>query len=127
NPSGTALIYSTYIGGSNTDTANAIALDSSGNAFITGWTYSSDFPVVFAGSSTYAGFQDAFVTMVDSSGVIQASRYLAGAGSMGTGIAVDPNGNAYVTGTTGSATVPITSGSLITTKPNASGTTGFVA
>ncbi len=82
NPGGTALIYSTYIGGSNADIANAIALDNSGNAFITGWTLSSDFPVVFAGSSIYAPSQNAFVTMVNSSGVIQASRYLGGAGSV---------------------------------------------
>jgi Beta-propeller repeat/NHL repeat/Putative binding domain, N-terminal len=128
NPGGTALVYATYIGGSSLDTANAIAVDGSGNAFITGYTYSSDFPVVFSGTSSYVAAEDAFLTKVDSGGAISASRYLVGPTSTGTGIAVDSGGSAYVTGTTESATFPVTTGSFMTSKPNGSGlSTGFVA
>ena len=127
NPSGSALIYSTYIGGSSTDNAAAIALDSSGNAYITGLTYSSDFPIVFSGGGSYVASPDAFVAKVDSSGVLAASRYLVGANSSGTGIAVDAVNNPYVVGTTGSAAFPTTMGSFLPTKPAGSYSTGFVA
>jgi hypothetical protein len=126
NPAGTALVYATYVGGSQADYANAIALDGSGNAFITGWTYSSDFPIAFGGTSSYVASKDAFVARINSSGVIAASRYLAGSGSIGSGIAVDPNGDAYVAGSTASSAFPTTAGSLMTTKPTGSSTTGFV-
>jgi sugar lactone lactonase YvrE len=125
NPGGTALIYATYIGGSSADSAAGIAVDSSGNAFITGATSSSDFPIVFSGASSCAtNSQCAFVAAVNSSGVISASRYLANS-SLGAGIAMDSSGNPYVTGST-SAAFPVTTGSFIMTKPSSS-STGFVA
>ena len=127
NPAGTALVYATYVGGSSQDTGNAIAIDGSGNAYITGYTYSSNFPVVFGGTSTFVAGQDAFVTKVNSSGVIVASRFICGNGSAGSGIAVDFNGDPYVVGFTSSATFPVTTGSLITVKPSTGSNSGFVA
>jgi sugar lactone lactonase YvrE len=127
NPGGTALIYATYIGGSAQDSGTAIAVDSAGNALVTGSTTSSDFPVMFSGTSSYVPSADVFVTKVNSSGVITVSRYLVGSNAAGAAIAVDSGGNAYVTGSTGSAAFPVTTGSLATVKPNTSGLTGFIA
>ena len=125
NTDGTALVYATVIGGTGQDGANAIAVDGNGNAFITGQTSSSDFPVVFTGGSSYVPHQDVFVTKVDASGVIVQSRYLSASQSSGSAIAVDPAGNAYVAGFTNSAAFPTTPGSLLVTKPGNS-TAGFV-
>ena len=106
SPSGSALVYSTYLGGSNGDFGTGIDVDSSGSAYVTGWTYSTDFPTANAfqrtrGSGRYAKV-DAFVTKFNSSGsALVYSTYLGGYGEdYGYGIAVDSLGNAYVTGTT---------------------------
>ena len=82
NPAGTALIYSTYLGGSSYDYAQAIAVDSSGSAWVTGYTQSSDFPTLNAAQSTYGGggSYDAFVTRLSASGVLQFSTFLGGSG-----------------------------------------------
>ena len=68
NPSATALIYSTYLGGSNTDTASSIAIDTSGAAYVTGQTCSLDFPLANPEQPTYGGNCDAFVSKVILSG-----------------------------------------------------------
>lgn len=111
SPSGTPL-YSTYLGGSDQDRGFAIAVDPSGNAYITGETSSADFPTLNAalktinlGSSTPAGFLDAFLTKVNPSGsALVYSTFLGGPNSEeGFGIAVDSRGSAYVTGFTTSA------------------------
>jgi hypothetical protein len=107
NSTGDALVYSTYLGGSSGDNGLAIAADNFGNAYITGYTWSSNFPVV-NGMDAYGSSQDAFVTKINSSGsAVVYSTYLGGAGQeTGYGIAVDSFGNAYVTGETNSADFP---------------------
>ncbi len=119
NASGTALVYSTYLGGSGTDQANGIALDSSGDACITGQTTSSNFPTTSgAFKTTYGGGNsDAFVTEVNANGTgLAYSTYLGGtAADYGDGIAVDASGDAYVTGYTTSTNFPTTSGAFQTT------------
>ena len=126
------LTYSTLVGGSQRDHADAIAVDSSGSAYITGSTSSSDFPVAGAlqGSLLNSSFGNAFVTKFNATGsALVYSTYLGGTGGeQGTGIAVDSSGNAYVSGSTGSTDFPTTSGAFQTTpgtsyvaKLNASG------
>lgn len=133
NATGTALIYSTYFGGDNRDAANDIALDSAGNAYITGLTESSNLPVTPGAFRTMPVFVDefvAFATKLNATGTaLVYSTYL---GSItGTGIAVDGAGNAYITGqavegypTTPGAfqTVSGGSGDAFVTKLNATGT-----
>jgi len=108
NPSGSALIYSTYLGGSDSDSGKGIAVDSSGNAYITGTTWSIDFPTQDPLQSDCGGYNDAFVAKLNPLGsALVYSTYLGGSDSDGgTGIAVDTSGNAYITGTTRSADFP---------------------
>jgi hypothetical protein len=105
------LVYSTYLGGSSTDVAHGIAVDSAGNAYVTGNTYSTNFPTESAFQGTSAGNYDAFVTKLSPTGsALVYSTYLGGNGGnsidIAKGIAVDSAGNAYVTGYTGSANFP---------------------
>ncbi len=111
---GTRRIYSTYLGGSGDDHGAAIALDASGDAYITGSTWSTDFPVAAASQSRLAGGQDAFVTKVSADGnSLLFSTFLGGTGGTvgypeaGQGIAVDAQGNAYIAGVTSSADFPL--------------------
>ena len=116
NSAGTQIVYSTYLGGSGSDTAAAIALHN-GNAYITGYTTSTDFPTLApagGGSPTpfqqlYGGNTDAFVAELNNLGeTLVYSSYLGGTGAdFGQGIAVDSSGNAYVTGTTQSTSFPV--------------------
>jgi hypothetical protein len=118
NATGSSLLYSTYLGGSALDFGSGIALDISGNAYLTGRTESFDFPsTAGAFQATFAGGRDAFVTKLNSSGSsLLYSTYLGGSNSDdGSGIAVDASGNAYVTGLTGSSDFPITAGAFQTT------------
>jgi uncharacterized repeat protein (TIGR01451 family) len=102
-------LYSTYIGGTGDDAGNAIAADAAGNAYITGSTTSSDYPVFGAAGtsilqSTNAGGSDAFITKFAAGGTLVYSTYLGGSGfESGNAIAVDPVQFAYVAGTTQSA------------------------
>jgi Beta-propeller repeat len=120
NPTGSGLVYSTYFGGSAREDAQAIALDNNGNAYITGITYSTNFPAypistipqlasVF--QRTIGGGQyDAFVTKFDINGETAYATYLGGNGNeKGTDIAVDSAGNAYVAGITTSTNFPTAS------------------
>jgi uncharacterized protein (TIGR03437 family) len=98
NPSGSAYVYSTYLGGSLIDKAYAIAADSSGNAYVAGWTNSSDFPTVHAFQST-GGPGSAFVSKINATGsALEYSTYLGSSGAFGYGIAVNSAGEAWVTG-----------------------------
>jgi hypothetical protein len=108
NASGGNLVYSTYLGGTTNDIAQAIALDSAGDAYITGFAQSSDFPTLNALQSTLGGTQDAFVTELNPTGSAPVySTYLGGSGlDQGNGIAVDGSGNAYVAGFTESSDFP---------------------
>lgn len=112
--SGGTLIYSTYLGGGNTDGGEGIAVDSSGNVYITGFTASSDFPVASALFKSPAGDFDAFVTKLDASGSgLVYSTYLGGNGyDRGYGIAVDASGNACISGFTESKDFPVTASAL---------------
>lgn len=106
--SGSALIYSTYLGGSSDDGPHGIAVDGFGNAYVTGETYSTDFPTVNAIQSTLHGDQDVFVFELNASGsALVYSTYLGGKqADFGYDIAVDGSGDAYVTGYTASGDFP---------------------
>jgi len=117
NATGSALVYSTYLGGSGEDQGFAIALDSLGNAYVTGSTASSDFPITpGAFQTTYGGRGDAFVSKLNAAGsALVYSTYLGGRGfDGGSGIALDVLGNAYVTGSTTSSSFPTTPGAFQT-------------
>ncbi len=107
--SGNSLVYSTYLGGGDDDVAVGIAVDGTGNAYVTGHTGSSNFPTQNPYQSTYQGsYDDAFVAKLSGSGnSLIYSTYLGGVGpDEGFGIAVDDDGNAYVTGGTWSSNFP---------------------
>jgi len=108
NPSGTALVYAGFLGGSGSDVGRGIAVDASGNAYVTGYTYSSDFPAVVGPDLSHNGNGDAFVAKVNPSGTaLVYAGFLGGSGEdEGEGIAVDASGNAYVTGYTTSSDFP---------------------
>ena len=116
-PTGSALVYSTYLGGSSFDRGFGIAVDAAGNAYVTGETLSSNFPITpGALQTTFAGVEDAFVTKLDPTGSrVVYSTYLGGSGyDLGAAVTVDalPNPSAYVTGLTGSADFPTTEGAF---------------
>ena len=115
------VVYATYLGGSANDLGMAIATDALGNAYVTGETSSTDFPVTAGAFQTSApghtpyGFvyPNAFVTKLDASGNMIYSTYLGGSGgSIGWGIAVDATGDAHVAGETGSNDFPIAGNAL---------------
>ena len=109
---GTGLVYSGFLGGSENDEGRGIAIDSSGNAYVTGGTFSSDFPVKEGPDTSHNGNWDAFVAKVDASGKnLVYSGFLGGSDmDEGLGIAVDSFGNAYVTGYTFSSAFPTKEG-----------------
>jgi len=114
NAAGTALIYSTYIGGSGDDHLTAIAVDSTGAVWVTGWTSSPDFPTLNAYQSSFGGDLDAIVFKLSPSGSLAYSTYLGGNGlDEGYGVAVDPADNAYVAGWTTISGFPVTAGSYL--------------
>jgi hypothetical protein len=108
NASGSALLYSTYLGGSNIDEGSAIAVDTAGNAYVTGRTQSTNFPTANALQGSNGGDYDAFVAKVNAAGSALVYSTYAGGGSYDTGrdLAVDTAGNAYVTGDTTSIDFP---------------------
>lgn len=126
NAAGSALIYSTYLGGSLEDFGSGIAIDTLGSAYVTGETRSLNFPTTPGAFSTVfnGGLNDAFVTKLNASGTALAfSTYLGGSsGELGFSIAVDASNFAYVTGLTSSPNFPTTPDSFDPTKnPNGEG------
>lgn len=102
------LMYASYMGGSGYDIAYDIALDAAGNAYVTGYTQSSSFPVRNATFTEYRGYADAFVMKVNATGAVLWSTYYGGrADDYAYGIALDAAGNAYVTGETSSPDLPM--------------------
>ena len=127
NSTGSALVYSTYFGGSGSDDAMGIAVDLAGNAYVTGVSYSTDFPTTPGALGTPLNDRgNAFVTKLNPTGSgLVYSTYLGGSDlDQGNGIAVDLAGNAYVTGFTGSTDFPTTAGAFQTTND---GQRAFVA
>jgi hypothetical protein len=107
NAAGSALVYSTYLGGSGWDQGTAIAVDASGNAYIAGDTQSGDFPMMNPAQPFFGGQTDAFVTKLNTSGAIVFSTFLGGFGAEHAGgIAVDSGGSGYVAGGTYSLNFP---------------------
>ena len=124
NPAGSGLVYATRLGGGGDDRATSIAVDSEGNAYVTGTTSSLDFPVKNAIQVSHGGGEpfypfDAFVTKLNAAGSeIVYSTYLGGDEYDGArGIAVDSDGNAYVSGSTDSPNFPTTMGAFNTNGP----------
>src|SRR5262249_46292401 len=115
NAAGSALEYSTYIGGSGDELTRGIALDSARNVYVTGQTSSADFPTT-AGAIriSLAGTTDSFVTQLDANGsTLPFSTYLGGSGDeLGRDIAVDEARSVYVVGVTSSPDFPTTMGAL---------------
>ncbi len=122
NAAGTQLTYSTLLGGQREEAPRAMAIDAQGNAYVAGYTLSTDFPVTASAyqrqsngsdlSNEFFNLGDAFVAKVNpSGGGLVYSTYLGGRGDeMITGIALDAAGNAYVTGPTSSTNFPVTTG-----------------
>ena len=106
---GTQIVYSTYIGGSSSDEGHSIAVDTGGNAYITGFSSSNDFPIINGFQRTRGGLLDAYVLKLNRAGnAILFSSFLGGSDDdRGYGIALDTGRNIYVTGTTRSGNFPI--------------------
>ena len=126
NPAGSTLSYSTYLGGSGRDEPRGIAVDASGSAYVTGATSETSlvrFPTTSGAAQTApGGTSDVFVTKSNAAGsALSYSTYLGRSDSeSGTAIAVNAAGNAFITGSTGSADFPTTNGAAQTTSGGAS-------
>ncbi|MEX2303040.1 MAG: SBBP repeat-containing protein [Bryobacterales bacterium] len=138
NPNGSEVVYLKLFGGLNAEEATSVVLDEAGNAYLTGVTFSKDFPTtarVFQTESksplpqfgSIFGY-DAFVVKVDPRGenLIFSSLLNGSASSYGRAIALDPEGNITVAGYTASQDFPVTAGAL-TLLPHDPQFDGFVA
>ena len=122
DPSGSALVYSTYLFGELDDAGSRIAVDRAGNAYVVGTTNSSYFPIVDAFQASNRGLDDVFVAKLDPDGTrLVYSSYLGGSRAapspstgddQGSSLALDPTGNAYVVGYTLSYDFPTTPGAF---------------
>lgn len=106
------LVYASYLGGSQRDAVEAVAVDRNGNVYLAGETLSLNFPTSTAYRSISGGSNDVFVSKLNSNGTaLVYSTYLGGNGNdFGQGIAIDSSGNAYVTGQTDSTNFPTRNG-----------------
>jgi hypothetical protein len=117
NQAGSALVYSTYLGGSSSTFPRGIAVDALGEAYVTGFTASANFPITAATAfqPVLGGGADAFLTKFGPFGGLLYSTYLGGAkGEIGIGVAADDAGNAYITGATQSTDFPTSPGAFQT-------------
>jgi uncharacterized protein (TIGR03437 family) len=132
NPQGSALLYATLLGGTDDDSANGIAIDSEGNAYIAGNTNSNDFPVTSAAIQGKFGgsggkvqpLGDAFLVKLDPAGAtLTYSTFLGGSSDDGAGgIVIDPSGNVWIAGATVSGNFPLAGGSQQTAFGGTAGT-----
>ena len=127
NSTGTTILYSTYLGGSGLDRGNAIAVDGSGAAYVSGQTASTNFPITVG--QPFGGVANAFVTKLKPNGMLSYARYLGGS-DVDAGLAIAlaqgcaSNCNAYVAGRSNSQDFPTTVGAFQTSAPAA--ISGFV-
>lgn len=131
NPEGNTLVYSTYLGGSGENQeGNAITVDESGFAYVTGETTSTDFPLKAPFQATNKGPKfTAYVTKFNTQGTdLVFSTYLGGSGGQdeGNGIGVDSDGNVFITGETNSKDFPTLNAIQPTPGPKGAGQTGFL-
>ncbi len=144
NPAGTAVVYSTFIGGSHTgypggtmgsnDQSTALTVDGNGNAIVIGWTSSADFPLKNPIPSGVASYEDGFVTSLTPDGSsLNFSSRLGGSSSVSTSatvypqsLATDLNGNVYVAGSSQSPYLPTTPGALQAFLPSYSDSGAFL-
>ncbi len=113
NATGSALVYSTYLGGAGAEFGGGIAVDASGNVYLSGETHSTDFPLANPIQNSLKGAQDVFVAKLNASGsALVYSTYLGGSGAESTrSVAVDSSGAVYVGGSTDSSDFPVTANS----------------
>ncbi|MFN4235400.1 MAG: SBBP repeat-containing protein [Bacteroidia bacterium] len=117
NSNGSSLLYSTYLGGSDLDVGLNIAIDATGSAYVTGYTYSNNFDITAGAFQTsMAGFSDAFVTKLNSTGnALVYSTYIGGSDyEFSYGLIIDNTGNTYIVGQTLSTDFDITLGAFQT-------------
>lgn len=109
-------VYSTYWGGAGGDSAQAVAADNAGNAYVGGYTAAANFPMQNPYQGTIAGGADAFISKFSPNGsTLLYSTYFGGAaGDQGTGIALGPAGNIFITGFTNSVNLPVVNGYQMT-------------
>jgi hypothetical protein len=132
NSNGTALVFSTYFGGTGPEVASSIALDSQANIYLTGYTYSSNFPTVNAAYTNLSGFNDVFVSRFGPGGSpLIYSTYIGGTNrDEAGGIVADDSQVAYITGYTSSSNFPVTASVVNSTnglRRNLNGSTNFTA
>lgn len=110
DPTGSTLLFATYLGGSGAERDRSIFVDGPGNVYVTGDTTSIDYPTQLAFQATNAGGLDAIVTKLSPGGALLYSTYIGGSGAdIAYGIAVDPAGRAHLVGSTASADFPTVS------------------
>jgi hypothetical protein len=126
NAAGTGLVYAGFLGGSSGDGGYGITVDDAGNAYVTGWTQSADFPAIVGPDLTHNGGNDAFITKVDATGAgLVYAGFLGGSSNDGgSAIALDGAGNVYIAGGTSSADFPVIGGPNLIHNGN---TDAFVA
>jgi hypothetical protein len=128
NASGTGLLYSTYLGGTNAEQGNAIAVDGTGEAFVAGSANSSNFPVTTGAYVTKCVGGESFVTKFNASGngLVYSTCFGPNGNTSISAIALDSAGNAYLTGTTGDTLFPVSTGAFQSVRPQYNGSSGFL-
>jgi hypothetical protein len=128
DPTGSSVVYSTYLGGSGAEAGFDIAVDTAGNAYVAGYAYGNGLPLASPIQAANGGYYDAFLAMLNAAGsALVFSTYLGGSGNEeARGVAVDPSGNAYLAGRTFSTDFPVTPGAFQTSYGSGA-FDGFVA